>query len=278
VFNSVRTVLREPLLHFLLGGAGLFLLFNIVADPQTSGDDQIVVTSGQIEHLVTLFVKTRQRVPTDTELRGLVDNYVLEEVFYREALAIGLDKDDSIVRRRMRQKLEFLLDDFTLVEPADADLQQFVDNDPERFRLDDRISFAQVYLQEESRENAESTLAILQSGVSDPRQLSDSHLIAYQFDDVAEAVISAQFGNSFATALFELETGQWTGPIDSPFGLHLARIEQIVIGVVPALADIRDVVEREWLVDFRASAQQEIIAQMKLKYTVTVETYEAENR
>jgi len=278
VFDSMRTVMREPLLHFLLGGAGLFLLFNFVANPKTSGDDQIVVTSWQIEHLVTLFVKTRQRVPTDVELRGLVDNYVLEEVLYREALAIGLDKDDSIVRRRLRQKIEFLLDDFTLVEPADADLQQFLDNNPDRFRLDDRISFAQVYLQEESRADAESTLAMLRSGVSDPSQLSDSHLIAYQFDDVAEAVISAQFGDSFTTALFELETGQWTGPIDSPFGLHLVRIEQIVIGVVPALADIREVVEREWLVDFRTSAQQAIIEQMKSKYTVTVEPYEAANR
>ncbi len=278
MFDSIRTVMREPLLHFLLGGAGLFLLFNFIADPQTNGDDQIVVTSGQIEHLVTLFVKTRQRVPTDTELRGLVDNYVLEEVLYREALAIGLDKDDSIVRRRMRQKIEFLLDDFTLVEPADADLQQFLDNNPDRFRLDDRISFAQVYLQEESRADAEPTLAMLQSGVSDPGQLSDSHLIAYQFDDVVETVISAQFGDSFTTALFGLETGHWTGPIDSPFGLHLVRIEQIVIGVVPALADIRAVVEREWLVDFRTSAQQQIIEQMKSKYTVTVEPYEAANR
>ena len=276
--DSIRAVMREPLLHFLLGGAGLFLLFNYVSDPETTGDDQIVVTSGQIEHLVTLFVKTRQRTPTEVELRGLVDNYVLEEVLYREALAMGLEQDDSIVRRRLRQKIEFLLDDFTLVEPADADLQQFLDNDPDRFRLDARISFAQVYLQESSRAAADSTLATLRNGVSDPTQLSDSYLIEYQFDDASEAVISAQFGNTFKTALFELETGEWTGPIESPFGLHLVRIEKIIAGVVPELADIRADVEREWLVDFRASAQQAIIDQMKLKYTVTVEPYEAAER
>jgi hypothetical protein len=270
--------MREPLLHFLLGGAGLFLLFSYVSDPLTGGDDQIVVTSGQIEHFVTLFVKTRQRTPTDVELRGLVDNHVLEEVLYREALAMGLDKDDSIVRRRLRQKIEFLLDDFTLVEPADEDLQQFLDKDPDRFRLDARISFTQVYLQEESRASADATLATLQSGISDPSQLSDSHLIAYQFDDISEAVISAQFGGTFTTALFELDIGEWTGPIDSPFGLHLVRIEQIVPGVVPALAEIRAEVEREWLVDFRASAQQAIVDQMKLKYTVTVEPYAAAER
>lgn len=278
MFESIRAVMREPLLHFLLAGAGLFLLFNYISDPETIGDDQIVVTSGQIEHLTTLFVKTRQRTPTDIELRGLIDNYVLEEVLYREALAMGLERDDTIIRRRLRQKIEFLMDDFTLVEPADEDLQQLLDKEPDRFRLDARISFAQVYLKEESRASADATLATLQSSVSDPSQLSDSHLIAYEFDDVSEAVISAQFGDTFKTALFELETGAWTGPIESPFGLHLIRIEEIVAGTVPALTDIRAEVEREWLVDFRATAQQAIIDQMKLKYTVTVEPYEAAER
>ena len=273
--DFVRAAMREPLLHFLLGGAGLFLLFSYVSDPESGRDDQIVVTSGQIEHFVTLFVKTRQRAPTDVELRGLVDNHVLEEVLYREALAIGLDKDDTIVRRRLRQKIEFLLDDFTLVEPTDEVLQQLLDNEPDRFRLDARISFTQVYLQEESRTSADSKLATLQSGVPDPSQLSDSYLIAYQFDDVSQAVISAQFGDQFTTALFELETGKWTGPIESPFGLHLVQITQIVPGTVPALADIREEVEREWLVDFRASAQQVIIDQMRSNYTITVEPYEA---
>jgi len=275
VFESLRSVVREPLLHFLLGGAGLFLLFNYVADPETGRDDQIVVTSGQIEHLVTLFVKTRQRVPGDVELRGLVDNHVLEEVLYREALAMGLDQDDSIVRRRMRQKIEFLLDDFTLVEPTDADLQRFLDEQPDRFVLDARISFVQVYLKDKSPEEADSTLAKLQEGIADPSQLSDSYLIAYQFDDVTETVIGAQFGDSFRKALFALETGEWTGPIDSPFGLHLVQIDKIITGVVPPLADIRAEVEREWLVDFRATAQQVIIDEMQSKYTVTIEPYEA---
>jgi len=187
---------------------------------------------------------------------------------------MGLDQDDSIVRRRMRQKIEFLLDDFTLVEPTDADLQQFLDDNPDRFVPDARISFAQVYLREESRAAADSTLAMLRSGVADPSELSDSYLIEYQFNDVAETAISAQFGAAFRTALFASETGRWTGPVNSPFGLHLVQIEQIVPGTMPALAEIRAEVEREWLVDFRASAQQEIIDQMKSKYTVTVEPYE----
>ena len=270
--------MREPLLHFLLGGAALFLLFNYVTDSDVVGDDQIVVTSGQVEHLVTLFVKTRQRVPTDVELRGLVDDYVLEEVFYREALAIGLDRDDTIIRRRLRQKIEFLLDDYTAVEPSDADLQQLLDGQPDRFRRDSRITFEQVYFKAESRDAVAPTLALLQAGDPDPNRFTESHLIAYRFDDDSEAVIAAQFGGVFATELFALEPGQWTGPVDSPFGLHLIYVEHIVVGTVPALADIRANVAREWLVDFRAAAQEKIVEQMKAKYTVTIESYEVPMR
>ncbi len=262
------------MLHFLLGGAGLFLLFNFASDSEMVGDNQIVITSGQIEHLVTLFVKTRQRAPTDVELRGLIDDYVLEEVLYREALAIGLDRDDTIVRRRLRQKIEFLLDDFTAVEPSDADLQLLLDKQPDRFRLDARITFEQVYLKNESRDAADSILALLQADDSDPNRYSESHLIEYRFDDASEPVIAAQFGDEFTAKIFALQAGQWTGPIDSPFGVHLVYVEHFVVGTVPVLADIRANVEREWLVDFRAAAQEKIIDQMKAKYTLTVESYE----
>lgn len=262
----------------MLGGAGLFLLFNTVSDTETRDNDEIIVTSGKIEHLVTLFAKTRQRAPSEVELSGLVDNFILEEVLYREALVIGLDRDDTIVRRRLRQKIEFLLDDFTLVEPTDADLQQFLDNNADRFRRDARISFDQISLSEESREAANSTLASLQAGVSDPSSLSESYLMPYRFDDASESAVSAQFGDAFTAALFEIEARGWTGPIDSPFGLHLVRVEIIVPRSVPALADNRAEVEREWLLDFRAAAQKQIIDQMKARYTITVETYEVPQR
>lgn len=277
MLDSLRALIREPLLHFLLGGAGLFLLFNYVSDPLARSDDQIVVTSGQVEHFVSLFLKTRQRVPSDTELRGLIDDFVLEEILYREALAIGLDRDDTIIRRRLRQKIEFLLDDFTTINPADADLQQLLDEEPDRFRRDARISFSQVFLKEESGDEANSTLAALQSGAPDPVKLSESHLLSFRFDDATESAISAQFGDQFTATLFGLEAGDWTGPLESPFGLHLVLIEQITPGVVPALANIRSNVEREWLVDYQATAQRKIIDELTAKYTVTIEPYKAAN-
>ncbi len=271
-------MLREPLLHFLIGGIGLFLLFSYVADVEPGRDDQIVVTSGQIEHFVTLFVKTRQRIPSDVELRGLIDDFVLEEIFYREAIAIGLDQDDTIIRRRLRQKMEFLLDDYTLVEPSDADLQQMLDGQPERFRRDDRISFEQVYLGNEPKDDAVSVLEQLQAGEPDPGRFAVSHLIEFRFEDALARVVAAQFGDAFTAEISTLEEGSWSGPVQSPFGLHLVRVDQVIRGSVPTLAEIRANVEREWLVDFRAAAQQEIIDRMKANYTVTIDQYDVQPR
>jgi hypothetical protein len=222
--------------------------------------------------MVTIFRKTRLREPTGAELRGLIDNFITEEVLYREALAIGLDKNDTIVRRRLRQKMEFLLDDFTLVEASDADLQLFLDNNPDRFRVDALITFNQVYLNEYSRDKAENLLATLQNGeIANPDELSESHLLPYRFEDASEAEVSAQFGEKFKTMLFDLDVGPWIGPVESPFGIHLVKIDKIVAGRVPPLPEIRKKAEREWLTEFRSTTQREILDRMKAGYAVTVE-------
>jgi hypothetical protein len=272
VLDDIRSLLREPLLHFLLGGAGLFLLFSFVSDSERAANDEIIVSAGQIEHMEAVFRKTRQRNPTNAELDGLIDNFIVEEVLYREAITIGLDVNDTIIRRRLRQKMEFLLDDFTLVEPSDADLQQFLDNNPDRFRADGLISFRQIYLNEFSRTKAEELLLELQADtVGRPEEQSESYLLPYQFEDASEAAISAQFGNAFQQALFALDPGRWNGPVESPFGIHLVWIDSIVAGRVPPLQDIRKEVDREWLADFRQAAQGKILEQLRSRYTVTIE-------
>lgn len=279
MFDSIRALMREPLLHFLLGGAGLFLLFSLVNESNRVANDEIVVTAGQIDHIVSIFQKTRQRPPTDAELRGLIDSFIIEEVLYREAVAIGLDQDDTIIRRRLRQKMEFLLDDFTLIEPSDADLQLFLDNNPDQFRADAMISFEQVYLNEYSRDKAESALTRLQRGeIDSPDKLSESHLLPYRIENTSESVVSAQFGEKFKTLLFSLDVGQWTGPVESPFGIHLIRIDSITPGHIPDLSNIRKEVERDWLVDFRSGAQQKIIEQLRSEYAVTIEMPEDAER
>jgi hypothetical protein len=276
VFDSLRAVMREPLLHFLLAGAGLFLLFNIVSEPEATGDEQIIVTSGHIEHLASLFVKTWQRPPTDVELRGLIDSFILEEVLYREATAIGLDQDDTIIRRRLKQKMEFLVDDFSAADPSDTDLQKFLHDNPDRFRADARISFEHVYLVDADSNAIDAMLAALQSGEPlNPGLAVPSVLLPQRFADATETTIRGQFGESFKDAVFALDVDQWTGPVESPFGVHLVKVEQIEERRVPSLAEIRNVVARDWLADRRRSAQEALFDQLKAKYSITIEEYAA---
>lgn len=272
MFESLRAVMREPLLHFLVAGAGLFLLFDIVSEPKATGDEQIIVTSGHIEHLASLFVKTWQRPPTDVELSGLIDSFILEEVLYREATAIGLDQDDTIIRRRLKQKMEFLVDDFSAADPSEADLQQFLDDDPERFRVDARISFEHVYLVDADSKAIDATLATLQSGMPlDPGIAVPSGLLPWRFADATETSIRGQFGESFKNVVFTLDVGQWTGPVESPFGVHLVKVEQIEEARVPSVFENRKVIERDWLADRRRSAQEALFDQLKAKYSITIE-------
>jgi hypothetical protein len=276
VFDSIRAAVREPLLHFLVAGAGLFLLFNYAAGPDDVGDDEIIVSSGQIEHLTALFVKTWQRPPTGTELSGLVDNFILEEVLYREATAIGLDQDDTIIRRRLKQKMEFLVDDFSAADPTDVDLQQFLDDDPERFRRDPRITFEHVYFVDAESHEIEAALAALQNNEPFDFEFGSTvGLLPRRFDDASETNVAGQFGADFTMVLFALDTEQWTGPVESPFGTHLIRIDQVSDGRVPPLDEIRNEVQREWLVDRRDAAQQAFFDSLRGKYTITIEDYVA---
>ena len=139
-------IIRDPLFHFLLLGAVIFAIYGFVTRHRTDKPGEIVVTQGTVENLVTGFTRTWQRPPTEEELQGLVRDYIREEAAYREALALGLDRDDMIVRRRLRQKLEFLSDELaSRTEPTDADLQSFLAAHQESFRLSRSFSFRQIY-------------------------------------------------------------------------------------------------------------------------------------
>src|SRR5512140_853104 len=149
----MKRILKEPLLHFLLLGAGLFLAYRLTPRTAGSGESgQVLVTQGQIEHLAAGFAKTWQRPPTPQELAGLVRDRVREEVYCREAFAMGLDKDDTVIRRRLRQKMEFVSDDIAAqAEPSDAELTVYLQTHPDAFRVPPQFTFHQVYLDSKAR-------------------------------------------------------------------------------------------------------------------------------
>ena len=268
-------ILREPLFHFLLLGGVLFLIFGITNQAGTvSSDQRVVVSVGRIEQLATVFGKTWQRPPTRKELKGLIDDFVLEEVYYRQAVAMGIDRDDTIIRRRLRQKLEFLTDDVSsLVEPTDEELAAYLADNQEKFRVSPSYTFRQVYVNPEKHgDNTEAyiteQLELLQSGQMPG---GDATLLPESFDEDSRQAVDGSFGRGFSKELDKLTIGDWQGPIRSGFGVHLIRLAARTEGRLPELAKIRAVVQREWSNEKRIADRRKMNDRLLEDYEVIIE-------
>jgi len=276
----MKRILKEPLLHFLLLGAALFIAYGLMSGPgNSSAPGKIIVTVGQVEHLAAGFAKTWQRPPTDAELKGLIDDWVREEIATREAIALGLDKDDTIIRRRLRQKLEFVSDDIAAqTEPTDADLNTYLQAHPESFRVEPRFTFSQVYLNPAKHgdnlvRDAAQLLAQLKQagGKADVSTEGDSFLLEHRFEAAPTSEVAKQFGEQFAAKLGELSPGQWQGPVESGYGVHLVLVGERTEGRLPELADVRDVVRREWANAKRLETNEQFFQELLKGYVVTIE-------
>jgi len=275
----MKRLLREPLLHFLLLGAGLFVAYDLMSTPGSDGPAKIVVTQGQVEHIVSSFTNAWRRPPTSEELAGLIRDYVREEVYYREAMAIGLDKDDTVIRRRLRQKMEFITDDIAaMVEPTDADLGAYLTAHPEMFRSQRLFTFSHVYLNPERHgTNLAHDAAQLRDqlnragGKADITALGDSFLLERTFTAAPGSEIAQQFGEEFAATLGELPLGEWQGPVDSGYGAHVVFVRQRTEGRAPDLSEVRDAVAREWGNARRLEENEKYYRELLKRYTVTVE-------
>jgi PPIC-type PPIASE domain len=276
--SLTQNLVREPLVHFLLLGALIFGAFKLISR-ETIEPGKILITQGRIESLETAFSRTWRRPPTATELEGLIRDYVREEVFAREAVALGLDKDDTIIRRRLRQKLEFVSEDVAAhAEPTEEQLRAYLQAHPDTFRGDRRFTFSQVYLDPQRRganlrRDAAHVLAQLgHSGTKvDPATLGDSLMLENEFKALPASEVVKQFGEKFAASLGEMTTGQWHGPIESGFGMHLVSVSERTGGSLPALEDVRAAVRREWTNARRMEANEKFYQTLLQRYTVTIE-------
>jgi hypothetical protein len=275
----MKFLLREPLVHFLLIGAALFLLFGLLDNPAGPQSGRIVITAGQIDYLKASFTRTWQRSPSEQELQGLIDSYVRDEMFYREALAMGLDRDDMVIRRRLKQKLEIMSEDLAAVAvPSDDDLREFMETHPDKFRSEPQVTFRHVFLNYDTREEvlvAETArlLAQLSTKVGEEHfdTLGDKLMLPRSFDLYYISEITRLFGEDFSRKLMEIEPGQWVGPINSGYGLHLVSISERIEGRLPKLAEVRKVVEREWLFAHSKELKEGIHQKLREKYTVVFE-------
>jgi PPIC-type PPIASE domain len=270
-------LIREPLVHFVLIGACVFGLYALVAgEDEDSARDTIVVTEGRVQQLAQVFAKTWQRPPSQEELRGLVDAYVKEEVYYREALKRGLDRDDTLIRRRMQQKMEFVTEpDDEALQSSDETLGVYLNENKAKFRVEPKIAFDQVFLNpnkpgEAAPVRAEQTLELLRTARSDAKStdVGDPTLLPARLPLSSLSDVARTFGDAFAANLTDLPDNQWSGPIKSPYGLHLVRVTERVEGYDPELADIRDAVLQNWRTEtrdaFQAQAYDNLLAQYEV--------------
>lgn len=269
-----RRILREPLFHFLLIGLALFLWYGRVAPG--SDPKQIVVGQAQVDTIARQFEATWRRPPTPEELRGLIDAYIRDEIMYREGEALGLDRDDPVIKRRIRQKLEVLSEETSArTLPAQADLAAYLEAHPDAFRQPAVVTFEQILVAPAGSDaNVDAGLAsarrALQLGTA-PEKLGVATLLPRSEQDAPLDLVARTFGEKFVAQLETLPVGEWAGPVTSGFGVHLVRVDARTPGGVPPLEQVRAQVLREWENDRRKRALEEDYRRMRERYDVVIE-------
>ncbi len=271
-------LLKEPLLHFLALGALIFIYyeFNTTDAP---ADDEIIVSTAQQQRLIDSFSVTWKRHPTQKEFEGVVKDWIREEVAYREAVAMGLDSDDTIIRRRLRQKLEVLAEDIvSIVEPTRNELQSFLAANQGDYLEEPSYTLRQVFFSTDSRgtsaqQDAEQALLLLQAGGPpvNPDLLGDPISLPRSLEKERLSAIAAQFGRDFATAVSEAEPGGWQGPLRSAYGLHLVFIDEYIPDRALTYEEAERSVRRDWENQQREAAINQLYERLSAKYTITIE-------
>ncbi len=279
--TSSRTIpgrwLREPLVHFLVIGSLLFVIYGAWGHSSQLGSNRIELTVDDVRQLQIGFAAQWQRQPTPEELSGLLENRVREEILYREALAAGLDKDDNIVKRRMAQKMQFLAEDVANAhEPTAADLKAWFEKNGEKFALPSRVTFRHLYFSPDVRGqqaygDAARTLAKVAGQPEDSKTaaaFADRFMLQGYYSDRSPEQLAKEFGPKFADSIFKLKPGSWQGPVESGYGWHLVFVDSCTSGRIPAFEEVESEVKTAWLADQRDRVLHKAYEAMRAKYTV----------
>jgi hypothetical protein len=277
-------LLREPLLHFMFIGAVIYLLYGVFAEPVPQETDKtIVVTAGEVEWMQASWQKRWNRPPTAKELENQIQQYIKETVLYREALTMGLNKHDQIIRRRLAQKLEFLAKDLVaLTTPTDEELQAYFDEHKARYQEPTRYTFTQVFFDPDKRgdttlddaEKIKATLIAQGDAIDDPGALGDGFMLQNYYPEKDSVEIQKQFGRGFTESLLKLSPGQWHGPVLSGYGVHLVFVSNISEPPPPQFAEEKAQVEQEWKREKGEALNKQFYTSLRERYTVIIEAPE----
>lgn len=282
-------IVKEPLLHFVVAGAAIYLLFGLFGQPSSHDaiveENTIVITEGEMEWLAEMWQKKWNRPPTKEEMLGLVRENLKETVLYREAISMGLDKDDVIIRRRLAQKLEFLSQDLIQPKPAtDEELLAFFNENVDHYQIPPVITFSHVFLDPDKREDqtladAEKLKAELITDSIIPDQtsdLGDRFMLQSYYPERTEGDLSKLFGSEFAHSLIELESKKWHGPVLSGYGTHLVFVHAHEDSPVPTYEQVAERVREDHQNEQREQLNNDYIQSLLRRYTVTIEGEDSE--
>ena len=268
-----RRLLREPLLHFFVVGAVLFGAYGLLHRGSANAANEIVVSQGQLQNLALQFERVWQRPATAPELQTLVDNFVKEEIFYREGITLGLDRDDPVVRRRVGQKLEFIVESAAPPPPSEAELQAWLETHADQYTVEPIYSLRQVYFDPSRHGDLDAVMAASKRALDAGRILpGDATMLPDQLEDVATTEMQRVFGAEFADALATLPVGGWHGPVRSAFGQHLVVLTKRSAGRTATLAEARADVERDLTTARLKDANAAFYDRLRAKYAVRVES------
>jgi len=273
--------LREPLVQFLFIGVFIYLLYGMFAEPVPEDNDKtIVVTAGEIEWMQSSWQKRWNRPPTDAEFDGLIQQYIRETVLYREALTMGLNKHDMVIRRRLAQRLEFLAKDLVaLTPPSEDELLTYFDVHQDRYQQPKLYTFTQVFFDPDKRgdttlddaKKIKATLIERGDDIANAGALGDDLMLQSYYPEKEQIEIQKLFGSGFTESLIELSPEQWHGPVLSGYGVHLVYISNIIEPPPPVFADVREQVTQEWKTDRGEELNEKFYASLRDQYTIVIE-------
>ena len=272
---------REPLVHFILIGAVLFAVYNALHSKESASSDskKIVLTADDVDQISLMWQAQGRPAPTAEQIESLLDSKIREEVLYHEALALGLDKEDTIVKRRMAQKMDFLAEDLSnLREPTREEVKTWFAKNSERFTMPGRASFRHLYFSfdKHGKQTAEAAAAALKriggkpSDSLDATTLADSFMFQDYYGDRSFDELAKTFGPGFARALFAQKTGSWQGPIESGYGWHLVFLDSLTPARMPEFEEVETDVKSQWISAQRDDTKRRMYEEMKSRYEIVL--------
>jgi peptidyl-prolyl cis-trans isomerase C len=279
--SLLKRCVREPLVHFVLIGATLFAVYSALHSKETASTDpkKIVLTANDLDQISLMWQAQGRPAPTTDQIQSLLDNKIREEVLYREALELGLDKEDTIVKRRMAQKMDFLAEDLSdLREPTREELKAWFGKNSERFKVPGRASFRHLYFSfdkhgQQTAAVAAETLKKIEGKSSDSPEaaaVADPFMFQDYYGDRSFDELAKTFGPSFARSLFAQQAGSWRGPIESGYGWHLVFIDSLTPAHVPDFEEVETDVRTQLISAQRDETKQRMYDQMKLHYEIVL--------